>query len=77
MVDVSTIINSLGGNAAVARRIGLGASGVSEMKRRGNIPVDYWKPLMDMADELGIGPLTADILHAAHLNHGEPEGNAA
>lgn len=66
MHNVSSIISMLGGNAAVAKRLGKGDSAVSEMKRRESIPVDYWQALIEMAAELGVGPLNADVLLEAH-----------
>lgn len=74
MTNVTSIISMLGGNAAVAKCLGKGDSAVSEMKRRGNIPVCYWQALIDMAADLGVGPLNAEILHDAHRAN---EGKAA
>ena len=73
MHNVSSIISMLGGNAVVAKRLGKGDSAVSEMKRRGSIPVDYWQALIEMAAELEVGPLNADVLLEAHIAKAEEQ----
>lgn len=75
MRTVSDIIDGLGGNTAVARIIGKGPSTVSEMKRRGAVPVEYWPVLVAAAqdDELARKDnrpafiLTNDILVSVHV----------
>ncbi|RFC66481.1 hypothetical protein DYI37_03295 [Fulvimarina endophytica] len=67
MQTPSDIINSLGGNAAIARKLGISPSGVSEMKRRNSIPVKYWSGLIEIANEGG-HTLSADMLISAHAN---------
>lgn len=67
MNTVAQIIDGLGGNAAVARRLGLGASTVSEMKRRNSIPVKYWHGVMAIAQQIGAPPLTEKDLVRAHV----------
>jgi hypothetical protein len=75
MRTVSDIIDGLGGNTAVARIIGKGPSTVSEMKRRGAVPVEYWPALVlaasdaDVAgrDRRAVFILTNDMLVAAHV----------
>ncbi|MDQ0320011.1 hypothetical protein QO002_002149 [Pararhizobium capsulatum DSM 1112] len=52
MNTVSDIFDVFGGNAAVARILGVGASTASEMKRRESIPVEYWPALVDEAKKI-------------------------
>lgn len=61
---VAQIIEQLGGNTAVARIIDRKPSAVSEMKRRGSIPVEYWPRLIDAARGRG-KLLDAEALMAA------------
>ena len=67
MSSLKQIIEDLGGNAAVSRKLGISASGVSEMKRRNSIPVKYWAGLIEIARESG-KDLSPDELIAAHAN---------
>lgn len=60
------IINALGGNAIVARRIGRTPSAVSEMKRRGTIPVRYWSEIASLAGESGLKGITVQKLATLH-----------
>lgn len=53
MNTISDIFDVFGGNAAVARILGVGASTASEMKRRESIPVEYWPALVDEARKIG------------------------
>lgn len=47
--SVSSLIEALGGNAALARKLNLKhASNVSEMKRRGSIPVELWPGIVKL-----------------------------
>lgn len=47
--SVSSLIEALGGNAALARKLNLKhASNVSEWKRRGVIPVVQWKAIVQL-----------------------------
>lgn len=64
--SASEIINALGGNSIVARRIGKTPSAVSEMKRRGAIPVRYWSELASLAGERGLQEITVERLAALH-----------
>jgi hypothetical protein len=74
MQNVGEIIDALGGSTAVARIIGKGPSTVSEMKRRGSVPVEYWPSLVaaaadaELADRDRRQPfnLTNDMLVDAH-----------
>jgi hypothetical protein len=75
MQNVGEIIDALGGSTAVARIIGKGPSTVSEMKRRGSVPVEYWPALVAAAsndlladrDKRQPFSLTNDMLVGAHL----------
>ena len=62
MKTVSKIFDDLGGNAAVARVLGVGASTASEMKRRESIPVEYWPALVDEARRIGAEGITLESL---------------
>jgi hypothetical protein len=64
--SATQIINALGGNAVVARRIGKTPSAVSEMKRRGTIPVRYWNDIASLAGEAGRNEITVERLAALH-----------
>ncbi len=60
------IITDLGGDAAVAKAIGVSDySTVASWRRRGSIPVRYWSPLIRLAGKLGVD-LTAEALLDAH-----------
>ena len=71
MVNVSEIINSLGGNAAVALRLDVGPSTVSEMKRRNAIPVKYWPRIIAMASEKAVDDVTSETLMQMHAETAE------
>jgi hypothetical protein len=60
------IIDALGGNTVVARRIGKTPSAVSEMKRRGSIPVRYWSEIASLAGERGLKEITVQKLADLH-----------
>jgi hypothetical protein len=60
MKTVSDIFEVFGGNAAVARILGVGASTASEMKRRESIPVEYWPALVAEAKTLGRDDVTLE-----------------
>lgn len=62
------IINALGGNSIVAGRIGRTPSAVSEMKRRGAIPVRYWKEIASLAGESGHSEITVQKLADLHAD---------
>lgn len=64
------IINALGGNSVVARRIGRTPSAVSEMKRRGAIPVRYWTEIASLAGESGHKEITVQKLATLHSEMG-------
>lgn len=60
MQNVGDIFELFGGNAAVARVLGVGPSTASEMKRRESIPVEYWPALVDEARKVGNDELTLE-----------------
>ena len=67
MNTIADIINTLGGNAEVARMCSKTPSWASECKRRGSIPVEYWPRLIEVAHERGIS-LSADVLMRVHFD---------
>jgi hypothetical protein len=62
MNTISDIFDVFGGNAAVARILGVGASTASEMKRRESIPVEYWPALVDEAKKAGRDDVTLESI---------------
>lgn len=71
-LSISDIFSALGGNAEVARAIGVGPSTASEMKRRGRIPVEYWRALIRLAKAKGVSEVDAEMLVRLHARK-EPE----
>ena len=65
MSDVATIISDLGGYQAVAKVLNVGSSTVSEMRRRGSIPVKWWPALIQSERGKEIG-LNAYVLMVAN-----------
>lgn len=53
MNNVPDIIEALGGNAKLAEILGTNRSTVSEMRRRGSIPVEHWPAMILAAKKLG------------------------
>lgn len=66
MKQVPHIIDTLGGNAQVARYLQVGPSTVGEMKRRHAIPVKYWPRIKEMAQSLDVHGINNDVLVDAH-----------
>lgn len=62
MDTINDIFDVFGGNAAVARVLGVGASTASEMKRRESIPVEHWPALVDEAKKIGRDDLTLECM---------------
>jgi hypothetical protein len=62
MNTVHDVFNALGGNAAVARALGVIPSTASEMKRRESIPVEYWPKLVEHARNVGKEEITLERL---------------
>lgn len=73
MNRVSDLIDRLGGNASVARDLGLKPSAVSEMKRRNSIPPKYWAALIEIGRSRGVEGVSADRLVAIHSAQSEGE----
>lgn len=48
---IAALFGLLGGTGAAARAMGVRQSTASEMKRRGSIPVAYWRTLIRAAGE--------------------------
>lgn len=64
---VDDVFRAFGGPTAVARALDLrGPSTASEMKRRGSIPVEYWRRLCEAAPEYDVQGLTYEKLVAMH-----------
>jgi hypothetical protein len=66
MKSVSDIFSAFGGPSAVARVLRVKPSTASEMKRRGSIPAEYWRDLVDAAESRAIGGITAMALAEIH-----------
>lgn len=66
MTKIKSLIRSLNGPSSVARRLGKGPSTVSEMVRRGSIPPEYWREILDIAKSTGLTNVTADYLVDVH-----------
>lgn len=74
---ISDVVEALGGNTALSQKLGLrNASTVSEMKRRGSIPVKYWNALIAEAQHAGVC-LTYERLVKMHEPHSSADGEAA
>ncbi|MGI3902488.1 MAG: carph-isopro domain-containing protein [Janthinobacterium lividum] len=54
MNTITDLFQKLGGNTKVGVVIGKGQTTVSEMKRRGSIPVRYWPLLLRAAQNAGV-----------------------
>lgn len=64
---VADVFDAFGGPAQFARQFGLkGSSTASEMKRRGNISVNLWPPIIALAAERHIEWLTYESLTLMH-----------
>lgn len=72
MNSVASLIASLGGNAAVGRMIGKASSTVSEMKRRGSVPVEYWPAIRAEALRMGLS-VSYDDLVGMHMKSAPQE----
>jgi hypothetical protein len=58
--NISDVFNIFPTNVRMADALGVGPSTVSEMKRRGSIPVEYWPVLVDAAKSAGRQDLTLE-----------------
>lgn len=60
ITDLQSVFAAFGSNVKLASVLNVGPSAVSEMKRRKNIPVEYWPALVDGAREIGRPELTME-----------------
>ena len=65
MDNVASLIESLGGNASFGDMVGIPASHVRVMKRRGSIPVRYWSKVIEGAKSTG-EPISYEKLVQIH-----------
>lgn len=65
-MSLADIFAALGGNSNVARLLGVGASAISEMKRRGRIPAEYWRDLVAAAQQRERPEITFELLATLH-----------
>lgn len=66
MMNIKSLIQNLDGPSKVARALRKGPSTVSEMSRRGSIPPEYWREILDLAKDQGLKDVTADYLVDIH-----------
>lgn len=69
MINVDSIdgvVAALGGNAVLARALGKKPSFISECRRRGSIPGQYWSAIVKIAKRSGVQGITADLLARLH-----------
>lgn len=74
MKNIKSLIQDMGGPSEVARALRKGPSTVSEMSRRGTIPPEYWREILNSAKDRGLKQVTADLLvdiHARPLDKDE------
>lgn len=60
ITDLQSVFAAFGTNVKLASVLRVGPSTVSEMKRRNNIPVEYWPSLVDAARDMGRDELTME-----------------
>jgi len=60
--SIKDVLKLLGTNAVVADILRVTPSGVSEMKRRKSIPIEYWQPIIKEAKKIGRDDLTLEKL---------------
>jgi hypothetical protein len=53
-MEVSEFIDALGGNGAVGAAVGVGASAVSNWRRRGTIPPRLYFRIVELAEAKGV-----------------------
>jgi hypothetical protein len=66
MENVGKIFDTVGGTTSMAKILGVGVSTASEIKRRGRIPAEYWRDIIQAARKLGHPEITADLLVDLH-----------
>lgn len=59
---VADIVRLCGGPRNFAKELGIGASGVSQMQKRGSIPVRYWSTILRIIRMRGYSSFTSDDL---------------
>ncbi len=65
--SIKSLIDQLGGSASISRELGFKhASTVSEMKRRGSIPVEYWDGFIKIAEGRGVEGIDYEKLVRLH-----------
>lgn len=62
ITDLQSVFAAFGSNVKLASVLNVGPSTVSEMKRRNNIPVEYWPSIIDAARDMGQADLTMERL---------------
>lgn len=62
ITDIPSVFAAFGSNVKLASALRVGPSAVSEMKRRNNIPVEYWPSLVEAAREIGRDELTMETM---------------
>lgn len=60
ITDLQSVFAAFGSNVKLASVLSVGPSTISEMKRRKNIPVEYWPALVEAAREMGRPELTME-----------------
>lgn len=60
ITDLQSVFAAFGSNVKLASALGVGPSAVSEMKRRNNIPVEYWPALVEAARGIDRPDLTME-----------------
>lgn len=60
ITDLQSVFAAFGSNVKLASVLRVGPSAVSEMKRRKNIPVEYWPDLVAGARLIGRSELTME-----------------
>jgi hypothetical protein len=69
MCSIADMIEKFGGNTSFAEVLGKRPSTVSEMKRRGSVPVEYWPRIVAAAQQLGMQGLSYEALVQMHVSH--------
>lgn len=62
ITDIKGVFSAFVSNVKLASVLHVGPSAVSEMKRRNNIPVEYWPAIVDAARDIGRDDLTMEKL---------------
>jgi len=62
MNSFTELLSALGPLEPIADRLGLTVAAVSNMKTRNSILAKHWPALIDMANQVGIGGVTYELL---------------